>query len=114
MCDVISSVGEECVVHFPSLGLTSQLPQEDMMPLGMWVFKVVCILRERMYCLCIESSVECSSASSEGEGEGWSEGEGGEEEEEEVVVVEWRPSGPHSALGEWERHTTVRRVPPPC
>lgn len=30
-----------------------------------------------------------------------------EEESEGELVVEWRPSGPQTALGEWEKHTTV-------
>ena len=33
-CCTGSSLGEECVVHFPSLNLTSELPQEDLLPLG--------------------------------------------------------------------------------
>ena len=28
-------------------------------------------------------------------------------EESECEVVEWRPSAPHSALGQWEQYTTV-------
>ena len=55
-------------------------------------------------CLVLESSAECSSAS-ESEGEM-------EEEEEEAMVVEWRPKPSNSALGHWEKHTTVRDTPP--
>lgn len=54
---------------------------------------------------CVESADDSSSVSGESEGVG-KEGEE-EEEEDGAVVVEWRPSGSGSALGEWERHTTV-------
>lgn len=48
-----------------------------------------------------ESSDESSSSSSDDEEEG-------QEGEEEVVgVIEWRPTGPDYALGDWEKHTTV-------
>ena len=36
-----------------------------------------------------------------------SSGSGVSSEEEEAVVVEWVPSGPQRALGDWEKHTTV-------
>lgn len=49
---------------------------------------------------CAESSDE--STSSEDNDAGSSEGE-----EEGDVVVEWKPSTLHHAMGQWEQHTTV-------
>ena len=51
-------------------------------------------------CNAVLESEDSSSGSEEG-------GEGKEGEEDGAVVVEWRPSGSSSALGDWERHTTV-------
>ena len=45
----------------------------------------------------IASSDESTSSSEEGEGEG----------EECVRVLEWKPQ---RALGDWEKHTTVRAI----
>ena len=49
-----------------------------------------------------------SSLHAESSDDSSSSDSGEEEEEEEVVrVIEWKPSGPQQALGEWEKYTTV-------
>ncbi|CAI8055899.1 Zinc finger CCCH-type with G patch domain-containing protein [Geodia barretti] len=75
---IISSFDEEFTVHIPSLNKTVQTPIENVFPL--------------------EGSESGSSSDDEDLDE---EGEG-----EEGAVVEWIPSGPHRALGDWEKYTT--------
>lgn len=94
-----SSVGEDYVVYFPSLSVTSTVTPDDLLPLGKSFAWNSCGGQE--WCVALESS-----ESSSGSGEESEEGEG---EGEEMMVVEWKPSAMKAALGQWEAHTTVRR-----
>ena len=49
-------------------------------------------------------------SSDESSSDGVSDNDDGvsDNEEEEVRVLEWKPTGLQRALGEWEKHTTVR------
>ena len=64
-------------------------------------------VHDQFPCCC--SSSDSGESSDISESELVSDEEGEEEEEEEMVrVLEWKPSELTRALGDWEKHTTVR------